>query len=185
MASGGRAKRFRGNHTHGRGKKAGRGAGLKGGRGRAGAHKHRRVMLQQLGGKHPHMAAKPWGRIGFKAKNSPPAAIILNVGDLPLRFPGAREIDLAAAGYTKLLGSGGISTAVTVKVDRASPSAQKKVEAAGGKVVLLVEPPAPKAAAKPGAPAAGGKPAAAGPAGGKPQGGKPADKPGKPPQAPQ
>ena len=64
MASGGKAKKMRGNHTHGRGKKAGRGAGLAGGRGRAGANKHRYLMLQLLGGKHAHMAAKPWGRIG-------------------------------------------------------------------------------------------------------------------------
>ena len=168
MASGGRAKKFRGNHTHGRGKKAGRGAGLKGGRGRAGANKHRFLMLQILGGKHEHTQARRWGRVGFKYRSRDGAVTdkpdVLNVGDLALRFPGKAEVDLSAAGYGKLLGSGSISHKVTVKVDQASPGAVKKVQAAGGSVVQL-NPVEAKAPAKP-APAAGAKPGA--PAGGKP-----------------
>src|SRR5690349_6548191 len=121
MASGGRAKKFRGNHTHGRGKKAGRGAGLRGGRGRAGANKHRFLMLQILGGKHEHTRAKRWGRIGFKSKNAEPDAVVLNVGELQSRFPGKAEVDLGEHGYTKLLGGGDVSVKLTVKVDRASP----------------------------------------------------------------
>lgn len=181
MASGGRAKRFRGAHTHGRGKKAGRGAGLKGGRGRAGANKHRFLMLQVLGGKHAHLAARPWGRVGFKYRsrdtNVTDKPEVLNVGDLALRFPGKTELDLGAEGYGKLLGSGEIKHKVTIKVDQASPGAVKKVQAAGGSVVIL-KAPEPKKAAAPakGAPAAGGKPAAAAPKADKPQGAK-GDKP--------
>lgn len=171
MASGGRAKKFRGNHTHGRGKKAGRGAGLRGGRGRAGANKHRYLMLQLLGGKHEHTQARPWGRIGFKyrSRDGNPKPETLNVGQLALRFPGQSDIDLEAAGIGKLLGSGSISHKVSVKVDQASPGAIEKVKAAGGQVTVLSppEPKAEKAPAKPaapapkgGAPAAGGKPAA-------------------------
>lgn len=160
MASGGRAKRFRGNHTHGRGKKAGRGAGLKGGRGRAGANKHRFLQLQILGGKHEHLAARRWGRVGFKYRsrdaNVTPKAEVLNVGDLAMRFPGQAEVDLGAAGYGKLLGTGAISHKVTVKVDQASPGAISKVKAAGGNVVIL-KPAAEKAPAKPAPAAAGGK----------------------------
>lgn len=167
MASGGRAKRFRGNHTHGRGKKAGRGAGLKGGRGRAGANKHRFLQLQILGGKHEHLAAKRWGRIGFKYRsrdtNVSDKPEVLNVGDLALRFPGKSEVDLGAEGYGKLLGTGSISHKVTVTVDQASPGAVKKVQAAGGSVVVL-KAPEPKKADKPaagkGTPAPSGKPAA-------------------------
>ncbi len=152
MAKGDRAKHFRGNHTHGRGKKAGRGAGLKGGRGRAGANKHRFLMLQVLGGKHPHLAAKPWGRIGFKyrSRDGNPTPEAVNVGDLSARFPGQKEIDLTAVGIGKLLGSGAIASAVTVKVESASAGAVEKVKAAGGKVVLPAAP-APAPAAKPGA----------------------------------
>ena len=163
MASGGRAKKFRGNHTHGRGKKAGRGAGLKGGRGRAGANKHRFLMLQILGGKHEHTQARRWGRVGFKYRSRDGAVTdkpeVLNVGELALRFPGKAEVDLSALGYGKLLGSGSISHKVTVKVDQASPGAIKKVQAAGGSVVVL-KAPEPAAPAKPAAPAAG-KPGAA------------------------
>jgi large subunit ribosomal protein L15 len=151
MASGGRAKKFRGNHTHGRGKKAGRGAGLRGGRGRAGANKHRYLMLQLLGGKHEHTAAKPWGRIGFKyrtrdAKGKPET---VNVGDLAMRFPGQSEVDLAAAGIGKLLGSGAIAHKVSVKVDQASPGAIEKVKAAGGSVTVLAPPKEAAKADKP------------------------------------
>lgn len=198
MASGGRAKKFRGNHTHGRGKKAGRGAGLKGGRGRAGANKHRFLMLQILGGKHAHTAARRWGRTGFKSKSRTPEAVALNVGDLQARFPGKADIDLAAAGYTKLLGAGLVTGKLTVKVDTASAGAIEKVKAAGGSVVLLRAPepatpakPAPQGAG--GGAGAAGKPAKAegakpsGPVGGKPEGkggkdAKPSGKPDKPGQ---
>jgi large subunit ribosomal protein L15 len=152
MASGGRAKKFRGNHTHGRGKKAGRGAGLKGGRGRAGVNKHRFLMLQVLGGKHAHLAAKPWGRVGFKfrSRNGNEQPETVNVGELAVRFPGQTEVDLAKAGIGKLLGSGSISHKVTVKVDQASEGAIAKVKAAGGSVVVLQAPkPEAKPAAKP------------------------------------
>lgn len=182
MASGGRAKRFRGNHTHGRGKKAGRGAGLKGGRGRAGANKHRFLQLQILGGKHEHLAAKRWGRIGFKyrSRNGNAKPVSVNVGDLALRFPGQTELDLGKQGIGKLLGSGDITHKVTVTVDHASEGAISKVKAAGGNVVVLVKK-VEKAAAMPDArapPAKGGAPAAAKPSGDKPAG-KPADKPQK------
>jgi large subunit ribosomal protein L15 len=185
MASGGRAKRFRGNHTHGRGKKAGRGAGLKGGRGRAGANKHRFLQLQILGGKHEHLAAKRWGRIGFKfrTRNGNPKPESVNVGDLAVRFPGQAEVDLGAAGIGKLLGSGAISHKVSVKVDHASAGAVEKVKAAGGQVTVLVakkekapaKPDAKGAPAKPGAAPAG---KAAAPKGGDKPAGKPAGKPG-------
>ncbi len=138
MAKGAKAKKFRGaSRTHGRGRKAGRGAGLKGGRGRAGANKHRFLQLQVLGGKHAHLAAKPWGRTGFTSKSRTPEDVTVNVGDLGARFPGQAEIDLAEAGVTKLLGSGSIASAVTVKVASATDRAVEKVEAAGGTVELL------------------------------------------------
>lgn len=152
MASGGRAKKFRGNHTHGRGKKAGRGAGLKGGRGRAGANKHRFLQLQILGGKHEHLAAKRWGRIGFKyrSRDGNPKPETVNVGELALKFPGETEVNLTKAGIGKLLGSGAIAHKVTVTVAEATPGAQKKIKAAGGNVVLPegVKAEKPKAAPK-------------------------------------
>lgn len=135
MAKGERGKKFRGSMTHGRGKKAGRGAGLKGGRGRAGANKHRFVQLQILGGKHAHLAAKPWGRTGFVSKSRTPEDVTINVGDLSERFD-SETVDLVEAGFTKLLGSGNVSKAFTVKVAKATDSAVEKIEAAGGSVQL-------------------------------------------------
>lgn len=137
MAKGEQAKKYRGrNRTHGAGRKARRGAGLKGGRGRAGANKHRFVQLQVLGGKHPHLAAVPWGRKGFTSKSRKAADVTLNVGDLKEAFDGATEIDLGAAGFTKLLGSGTVTDAFTVTVEKATDNAIAKIEAAGGSVNL-------------------------------------------------
>ena len=151
MASGGKAKKMRGNHTHGRGKKAGRGAGLKGGRGRAGANKHRYLQLQLLGGKHEHTAAKPWGRIGFKyrSRDGNPKPETVNVGELAVRFPGMAIIDLEAEGIGKLLGSGPITHKLTITVDQASPGAIQKVQAAGGSITVLTPAVVKKAAPKP------------------------------------
>ncbi|MEW6070653.1 MAG: uL15 family ribosomal protein, partial [Candidatus Thermoplasmatota archaeon] len=54
-----RTKKFRGSRTHGRGQKAGRGAGKRGGRGMAGTHKHKYLWVLKY---------KPdyFGRRGFK-----------------------------------------------------------------------------------------------------------------------
>jgi large subunit ribosomal protein L15 len=136
MAKGGKAKKMRGSMTHGRGRKAGRGAGLKGGRGRAGANKHRFLQLQVLGGKHAHLAAKPFGRVGFTSKSRTLPDVTINVGDLAARFPGESDLSLTAAGYTKLLGSGAVTDAVTVSVAKATETAIEKIKAAGGTVVL-------------------------------------------------
>ncbi len=138
MAKGERAKKYRGaSRTHGAGRKARRGAGLKGGRGRAGANKHRFLQLQVLGGKHPHLAARPWGRTGFTSKSRTPADVTLNVSDLAAF--GSEEVDLAAHGYTKLLGSGSIAAPVKVTVAKATDRAVAKVQAAGGSVVLSAD----------------------------------------------
>lgn len=140
MAKGEQAKKYRGkSRTHGAGRKARRGAGLKGGRGRAGANKHRFLQLQVLGGKHPHLAAKPYGRTGFTSKSRTPEDVTINVGDLAAKFPGATEIDLTEAGFTKLLGSGNIDAKVTVTVAKATDGAVSKIEAAGGSVALADE----------------------------------------------
>ncbi len=133
MAKGEQAKKYRNrSRTHGAGRKARRGAGLKGGRGRAGANKHRFLQLQILGGKHAHLAARKWGRTGFTSKSRSDDDVTINVGDLA-KFEGD-SIDLTEAGYTKLLGSGKIDKAVTVKVAKATDGAVAKIEAAGGSV---------------------------------------------------
>jgi large subunit ribosomal protein L15 len=119
--------------THGRGKKAGRGAGLRGGRGNAGLLKHRYMHMVKNMPDH-------FGRHGFKR---PQSVIkkdkIINVGQLEELFPGKKDIDLTKEGYDKLLGGGNIKTKMKIKVDSASEKAVTKIEEKGGEVILPKE----------------------------------------------
>jgi len=126
----GRANKFRGRcRTHGRGHKAGRGAGKRGGRGLAGINKHRVMTRIKYMPKH-------WGMHGF---NRDPSLRVVhntcNVSDLERLAQGSNEINLTEMGIDKLLGSGKINAAITVTVENWSASAQSKVEAAGGSIV--------------------------------------------------
>jgi len=120
--------------THGRGKKAGRGAGLRGGKGNAGLLKHRYMYMMKNMPDH-------FGRHGFKR---PPSIVkkvkTINVGELEELFPSKKDIDLGKEGYSKLLGSGNIKTKLKIKVDSASSKAIEKIEGKGGEVVLPKEP---------------------------------------------
>ena len=125
--------------THGRGKKAGRGAGLRGGKGNAGLLKHRRMYMNKYMPDH-------FGKHGFKR---PPSAVkkakAINVGQLEEMFPNKKEIDLGKEGYTKLIGSGIINSKIKIKVDKASSKAITKIEEKGGEVII---PEAPKEVAE-------------------------------------
>ncbi|HDM25670.1 50S ribosomal protein L15 [Euryarchaeota archaeon ex4484_162] len=127
-----KTKKYRGSRTHGRGKKAGRGAGLKGGRGNAGLHKHKYMYMLKYMPDH-------FGRYGFKR----PVDLIkeektINVGLLEERFPNVKEIDLEKEGFDKLLGSGIVNKPFVVKVPKASKRAIEKIKSKGGKVILTI-----------------------------------------------
>ena len=116
--------------THGRGKKGGRGAGLRGGRGNAGLMKHKHMYMTKYMPDH-------FGRHGFKR----PQSIIkkdktINVGQLEELFPGKGNIDLGKEGYNKLLGGGNLNSKIKIKVDGASGKAVEKVNKNGGEVIL-------------------------------------------------
>jgi len=116
--------------THGRGKKAGRGAGLKGGKGNAGGLKHRFTWMMKQDPNH-------FGRHGFKRhasiSNKPN---VINVGVLEEKFPNTSEINLTEQGFGKLLGGGTVTTGLTITVSEASSKAVEKIEAQGGKVII-------------------------------------------------
>jgi len=146
-----RTKKFRGLRTHGRGIKAGRGAGKQGGRGNAGLHKYKFKSMLIYAPDH-------FGRHGFvrpDAVTERPTA--LNVGDLEAFVPvleaaGAlsREgesyvADLGKAGVDRLLGGGAVARPWKIKVPYASRHAREKVEVVAGAAAA----PAPKPAAKP------------------------------------
>ena len=116
--------------THGRGKKGGRGAGLRGGRGNAGLLKHKYMHMTKNMPDH-------FGRHGFKR----PQSILkkdktINVGSLEKEFSGKKEIDLTKEGYDKLLGGGAVKTKLKIKVEKASQNAVDKIEGKGGQVIL-------------------------------------------------
>lgn len=118
--------------THGRGKKAGRGAGLRGGRGNAGLSKHRRMHMVK------YMPDHFFGRHGFKR----PQSIIkkdkcINVGQLEEGFPGKKSIDLDKEGFDKLLGGGKVNGSFKIKVKQASAKAVEKIKENGGEVTIL------------------------------------------------
>ncbi|HTZ62428.1 MAG TPA: uL15 family ribosomal protein [Thermoplasmata archaeon] len=128
-----RTRKFRGLRTHGRGIKAGRGAGKQGGRGNAGLHKYKFKSMLIYAPDH-------FGRHGFVR---PPEIVArptaLNVGDLDAFVPvleaaGAlsREgeafvADLTKAGVDRLLGKGSSERSWKVIVAHASRHASEKV----------------------------------------------------------
>lgn len=126
-----KTKKFRGTATHGRGKKAGRGAGLQGGRGNAGLHKHKYMHMLKYMPDH-------FGRHGFKR---PPSVVkkdkTINVGQLEEKFPEKKSIDLTKEGFDKLLGGGVINSNLKIKVKKASQKAVEKIKKKGGEVTII------------------------------------------------
>jgi len=136
-----RTSKFRGSRMHGRGKKSGRGAGIHGGRGNAGLHKHKYISLLKYMPDH-------FGHHGFKRPQSVVAQnVTINLSELELSMESLKKkgfaevksgktiVDLRKAGIDKLLGSGKITTPVEVIVDSASARAKEKLKAAGGKLL--------------------------------------------------
>jgi large subunit ribosomal protein L15 len=125
-----KTKRFRGSMTHGKGKKGGRGAGLRGGRGNAGLHKHKFMHMLKYMPDH-------FGVHGFKRD---PSLVkrdkIINVGQLDERFHGKKEIDLAKEGFDKLLGGGIVEHGYMITVKSASQKAIEKIAEHGGEVKI-------------------------------------------------
>ena len=139
-----RTRKFRGLRTHGRGIKAGRGAGKQGGRGNAGLHKYKFKSMLIYAPDH-------FGRHGF---HRPPGSVetftAVNVGALEGLVPrleaagaiskdGATFVaDLSKIGIDRLLGGGRARGTWKVYVAHASEHARAKVtvlaEAPGGNV---------------------------------------------------
>jgi large subunit ribosomal protein L15 len=121
-------------------------AGSRGGKGAAGLGKHKWTWTIKY--------APDWyGKRGFTPRRSKAGyhKTVMNVGDLAevverLRATGeARiedgmvEVNLADMGVEKLLGEGEIRVPVKVIVSEASEIAVKKIEEAGGKVIILTK----------------------------------------------
>jgi len=136
-----RTSRFRGSRTHGRGKKAGRGSGLRGGRGNAGLHKHKWIWIVKYDPDH-------FGHHGFKRPQSVvQSKVTINLSQveqslkafskdgIAVEKDGKWTVDLTKLGVDKVLGSGRISTPISIKVTEASASALEKLKEAGGSII--------------------------------------------------
>ena len=121
-------------------------SGSRGGKGAAGLGKHEWTWTIKY--------APDWyGKRGFTPRRSRASyhKSVVNVGDLAeivdrLKSTGKAkmedgmvEVNLADMGVEKLLGEGEIMAPVKVIVSEASETAVKKIEEAGGKVVLLTK----------------------------------------------
>ena len=138
-----RDKKFLGSRTHGRGKKAGRGAGKRGGRGNAGLHKHKYIKTVKYLPNH-------FGRFGFKRPQVVVGTkITINLFNVDEKLDeliregkikkvkNNYELDLNELGYEKLLGSGIITKPVNITIKEATEKAITKVKDAGGKINII------------------------------------------------
>ena len=131
-----KVRRMRGTHTHGWGaKKKHRGGGSQAGKGRSGMMKHKKSWMVSNEPRH-------FGKYGFKmpkeAKNVVRAITLRDLDAMAKRL-GKKEIDVADYGFDKVLGTGKVTQALTVKADAIVESAVEKITAAGGKAVAKTE----------------------------------------------
>lgn len=139
-------KKFRGSRTCGGGThKNRRGAGNRGGKGRAGDNKHHFVKFYLSGFRR--------GKRGFKRPSTAERGIAaINVSELEQLVHtlvasgapsdvvsaegGLLRVNVSALGFDKVLGTGRVNTPMRVVARRFSASAIEKIEAAGGEVAV-------------------------------------------------
>ncbi len=141
-----KTRKKRASRTHGYGRVGQhRGGGKRGGRGKAGLHKHGWTYLV----KHD---PDYFGKKGFTSPRSLGQKInIINVGNLEelveslaaekqLKKKGKKVfLDLKELGYDKLLGAGKVTKPILIKVASHSEKAAKKVQEAGGQIIPETE----------------------------------------------
>ncbi len=125
-------KRRRGERTYHGSHKKWRGGGSRGGRGRAGAHKHKWSYVVKY-------EPERFGKHGFKR----PVGAVKKIRAINLRdiekianAENKKEINIKDFGFEKVLGSGKLSGPIVVKAESFSKSAVRKIEQAGGKAVI-------------------------------------------------
>jgi len=135
-------RKQRGSRTHGWGRVGQhRAGGSRGGHGKAGFHKHKWAYVIKY---EPDY----FGKKGFTSPKSVRQKVnAINVGVLDetaenlstKKENGEFLIDLESLGYTKLLGTGNVTKPLIIKVSSCSKSAAKKIEEAGGQVLIKSE----------------------------------------------
>ncbi|MBS7655358.1 uL15 family ribosomal protein [Candidatus Bathyarchaeota archaeon] len=130
-----KSRKMRGSRTCGWGVSGQhRKSGMRGGFGKAGKFNHKWSYMVTYG-------KKEVGKKGFKILRS--KGNVINVNELEElirdKLNQSTSINLVDLGYKKLLGGGTITKPVEVIVEKCSNAAKKKIEEAGGKVVLLAK----------------------------------------------
>jgi len=127
-----KVRKMRGSRTHGWGQIGQhRKSGSRGGVGRAGSMGHKFLMFYR----------EEKDR-GFIRKVPKIEGKMINVGELDELYrklgqavEDVRTLDLDSLGYSKLLGSGDVSTTYIVRIASCSRKARMKIEAKGGRIV--------------------------------------------------
>ncbi len=124
-------------HGH---KKKNRGAGHRGGRGKAGTGKHGSTKLMKLTKGKEYL-----GKSGFKSLKKSLRTINLTelqsgLDSMTIKGKISKnkdvyEVDLEKLGYDKLLSKGNVNVKINIKVKLATPNAVSRIEKAGGKVL--------------------------------------------------
>ena len=131
-----KSKYLRGMRRHGKGNiKNRRGAGNRGGRGKAGMHKHKWSYTVKY-------EPDKYGRHGFVRHNKKPMPAI-NVWEIE-NYIKQNMLEKDGELYTftfkgKILGSGEITKPVKVRALKITQKAKKKIEEAGGRVEIIKE----------------------------------------------
>ena len=105
-----------------------RGAGNRGGRGKAGLHKHKWTLTVKYG------EETFFGRDGLKPRREKPPVINLSqIEEIALK----KNLSEIALPNYKVLSRGNLSKPITVKAHSFSKKALEKIENAGGKAVVV------------------------------------------------
>ncbi len=130
-----KSRKMRGSRTCGWGVSGQhRKSGMRGGFGKAGRLNHKWTYMIKY-------AKEEIGKKGFKSIRREKKKPIINLSELEELLKGklgqVNSVNLAQMGFKKLLGEGVITKPVEVIVEECSKLAKKKIEDAGGKVILL------------------------------------------------
>jgi large subunit ribosomal protein L15 len=116
--------RLRGKRTHGKGNtKNQRGAGSKGGSGRAGSFKHKFSKYFTMLGKRKLISPRLHAKVRVKT---------ITLNDLNKYIVDKETIDLKEIGFGKILGTGNLNKPVKIKNAQVTKIAKEKIEKAGG-----------------------------------------------------
>ncbi len=113
------------------GKKKHRGAGSRGGRGRAGLLKHKKSLMIKLYPDH-------FGRSGFKIPKEAKKkvnSITLKDLDILARKLGKNDINVSEYGYQKVISTGKLSRPLTIKAQKIVEKAKEKITSMGGQAI--------------------------------------------------